>query len=398
MNILTDLANLVQNVHSILPGKTDNHYSIVRTLKVVEDEILEKEVKDDNLDNLDRMLKSKKISTLKYLLEYISNQPKDQITGYGNRLTILCINIVFKSGDYYIHLNEDEYSGYQLIIAYAKSMDMSLWIANSADSELVEENLRGLNKDRVVDLNNTGSYWEGGVLNRHECYGYGKEYNDDNIMVFEGFLVGVRRVCYGKEYYGIREKNIKNNYGLIYEGGYWNGIHYGFGKLYDLNGRLEYDGEWKNDHPIDYYRIGSNSNNNDNDFLYKIGDDHLISLLIEEFVIGDTLFNDDNSFTRLHFSFLFIRLKKIEIGNKCFKNVREFVINGLERLEIVMIGKMCCKMPTECSSDGVFQITNCPNLRQLEIGNESFEDFHHFELSNVNSLQSIQLVIIVLDM
>ena len=39
--------------------------------------------------------------------------------------------------------------------------------------------------------------------------------------------------------------------------------------------------------------------------------------------------------------------------------------------------------------DGICRITNCPNLRQLEIGYESFVDFKSFELSNVNSLQSI---------
>ena len=33
---------------------------------------------------------------------------------------------------------------------------------------------------------------------------------------------------------------------------------------------------------------------------------------------------------------------------------------------------------------------NCPNLRQLEIGNESFKDFQSFELSNLNSIQSIK--------
>ena len=33
---------------------------------------------------------------------------------------------------------------------------------------------------------------------------------------------------------------------------------------------------------------------------------------------------------------------------------------------------------------------NCPNLRQLETGNRSFADFKSFELTNVNSLQSIK--------
>ena len=39
---------------------------------------------------------------------------------------------------------------------------------------------------------------------------------------------------------------------------------------------------------------------------------------------------------------------------------------------------------------GLCRITNCPNLRQLEIGDGSFFYFKSFELSNVNSLQSIK--------
>ena len=71
-------------------------------------------------------------------------------------------------------------------------------------------------------------------------------------------------------------------------------------------------------------------------------------------------------------------------------NVREFVIDDLESLESVKIGEKCFKIGDEERDDGRCRITNCPNLRQLEIGYESFLDFKSFELSNVNSLQSIK--------
>ena len=87
----------------------------------------------------------------------------------------------------------------------------------------------------------------------------------------------------------------------------------------------------------------------------------------------------------------FNQLKSIYIGNHCFKHVREFVIDGLESLESVKIGKDCFRISGEERDDGICRITNCPNLRQLEIGWNSFEDFKSFELSNVNSLQSIKL-------
>ena len=83
-------------------------------------------------------------------------------------------------------------------------------------------------------------------------------------------------------------------------------------------------------------------------------------------------------------------LQTIVIEYECFQNVHNFVLDGLERLESVNIGEKCfltgCKNP----DDGLCRITNCPNLHQLEIGNESFGGFKSFELSNVNSLQSIE--------
>ena len=117
--------------------------------------------------------------------------------------------------------------------------------------------------------------------------------------------------------------------------------------------------------------------------------DLIIPMLIEEFVIGNEMFKDEN-ITSLHFSPLLVRLKRIEIGNKCFWHVREFVLDGLESLESVKIGEECFRIDDKERDDGICRITNCPNLCQLEIGNWSFEDFKSFELSNLNSLQSIK--------
>ena len=101
--------------------------------------------------------------------------------------------------------------------------------------------------------------------------------------------------------------------------------------------------------------------------------------------------NEENMNVLDFSSFGFNQLRSITIGNGCFQNVREFVLDGLEQLESVKIGERCFRISYEEErDDGVCRISNCPNLRQLEIGNESFKDFNQFELSNVNSLQSIQ--------
>ena len=113
---------------------------------------------------------------------------------------------------------------------------------------------------------------------------------------------------------------------------------------------------------------------------------------IDKIVIGDNSMNDDcGDISKMKLDLSeFKQLKKIDIGNECFKNVREFVLDGLEKLESVKIGRKCFRISNkEERDDGLLRITNCSNLTQLEIGSGSFKDFKQFELSNVNSLQSI---------
>ena len=107
---------------------------------------------------------------------------------------------------------------------------------------------------------------------------------------------------------------------------------------------------------------------------------HLFICGLDEYR-DETLILSNNSFHQL---------KSITIGNRCFQNVREFVIDGLESLESVKIGEECMRISENERDDGVCRITNCPNIRQLEIGFNSFVDFQLFEISNVNTIQSIK--------
>ena len=86
------------------------------------------------------------------------------------------------------------------------------------------------------------------------------------------------------------------------------------------------------------------------------------------------------------------RVRRIEIGYECFQYIREFVLDGLKELESVKIGRDCFRVSkSQNRDDGVCQIVNCSKLRELIIEGYSFYDFKQFELSNVESLQSIQL-------
>ena len=91
-------------------------------------------------------------------------------------------------------------------------------------------------------------------------------------------------------------------------------------------------------------------------------------------------------------------LKSIVIGDNCFGKVRVFDLNGLSELESVVIGQKSFtyaktreEIWNKVRTDGFYQIMNCPKLKSIQIGDESFFDYHSFELNNLPSLQSIDM-------
>ena len=84
-------------------------------------------------------------------------------------------------------------------------------------------------------------------------------------------------------------------------------------------------------------------------------------------------------------------LKSIVIGDNCFGKVRVFDLNGLSELESVVIGQQSFRIGGSERSDGWYRIVNCPKLKSIQIGYESIQDYHSFELRNLPSLQSIVL-------
>ena len=72
-------------------------------------------------------------------------------------------------------------------------------------------------------------------------------------------------------------------------------------------------------------------------------------------------------------------------------HVRDFVLKDLPNLEKVVVGNSCFKLNNNLRINGRFQISSCPNLCQLKVGNSSFFDFIYFELAHLKSLQFIDL-------
>ena len=84
-------------------------------------------------------------------------------------------------------------------------------------------------------------------------------------------------------------------------------------------------------------------------------------------------------------------LKSIWIGKSCFGKVRVFDLDGLSELENVVVERESFRIDGYERSDGTYRIVNCPKLNLIQIGYESFEDYHSFELNNLPSLQFIEI-------
>ena len=84
-------------------------------------------------------------------------------------------------------------------------------------------------------------------------------------------------------------------------------------------------------------------------------------------------------------------LKRIVIGDGCFGKVRVVGLDELSELESVVIGRDSFRNGYDERSDGSCRIVNCPKLKSIYIDEQSFSDYHSFELNNLPSLQSIDM-------
>ena len=89
----------------------------------------------------------------------------------------------------------------------------------------------------------------------------------------------------------------------------------------------------------------------------------------------------------------FTLVESIEIGDDCFRSVKTFKIDGLNRLKSLKIGKNSFtqkkNLPGSDESKS-FHILNCESLESIKIEEYSFSDFGgQFELKNLPKLQTI---------
>ena len=84
-------------------------------------------------------------------------------------------------------------------------------------------------------------------------------------------------------------------------------------------------------------------------------------------------------------------IERLMIGGDCFKKVNRFVIDGLNELKSVIIGKESFELDENNRIGSSCVIMNCDQLNEIHFGNGSFFWYESFELKNLPSLISIQL-------
>ena len=246
-------------------------------------------------------------------------------------------------------------------------------VADVNKKELLEVegvNLNELQHNQIVDLSVEGDRWEGDVLNNSPC-GWGVLFDKEGTMVYEGFRIDEKNVCYGRRYYADIPR-------VEYEGEWCDGVRWGRGVLFDRNGGVVYDGEWLNDDRLDK-RVNITSAS------------MLLHNHVEELCVSDGCCNG-RDLTELDLRG-FVNLKKWSVGSNCFDSVDEVKLIGLRELESVEIGMRCFTVACVYGFDSYyhFYVKNCPKLKSLMVGRYSFSDYTVCEIENVDALEVIEM-------
>ena len=175
----------------------------------------------------------------------------------------------------------------------------------------------------------------------------------------------------------------------VYEGGFEGDMMKGFvregrGKEFGIDGkRVLYVGEWKNGK-----RDGTGRELNENGTVLRKG--RWIEGVYEDAI---KRFEDGYGNDLSVFDIDCLKgIERVEIGSDCFTNVTLFVIDRLNELRSVIIGKNSCTLDKNSKEGSKCLIMNCDQLSEIHIGYQSFYWWYEsFELNNLFSLISIQL-------
>ena len=85
-------------------------------------------------------------------------------------------------------------------------------------------------------------------------------------------------------------------------------------------------------------------------------------------------------------------VRRVEVGDHCFRGVEEVKLVGLRELESVVIGKDCFVQDIGGKDPNRrFCLKSCPSLKELKMGRFSFSDYSVIEIENVDALEVIEI-------
>lgn len=214
--------------------------------------------------------------------------------------------------------------------------------------------MNGYKEKDIIDCSQNGDRWEGGSLNGFP-YGFGTFFNENNEVIYTGFLFNYSYVCYGTCFYPDLNQ-------IEYQGGLWNGMRSGYGSLYDKSGSLLYQGLWLLDAMAKESILSIPPH---------CDDERIVSSLITNLTIGNHSYN--RMLNHLQFT-VYPFLTTLIIGDCCFRNVDTLTISGCYCLESLKIGCQCFTNQ-HSPKRGEFSLTQCNRLKEVVIGCESFYMF-----------------------
>ena len=288
-----------------------------------------------------------------------SNSSLFLIIKYMNHST----NIIYPAsilGDKYLSIHKSHYYHSDLLpnntiqIIECDTQDNSMIVKTRMKSNpfWTETDLNELCKHDIIDLSENGERWEGTSL-KGQPFGYGCIYNENNQLIYAGFMFEGMKVCCGKNFYG--DCGFEEYVGCFYKN-----MRHGYGKLSDKKKEVIYEGEWVYNQPLELSTICINEMIKEDSIHYKIQD-----LLIEDDCKCDL--------TRVILNG-FHHLERLRIGMRNFMKADLFIIEECNKLKEIDIGSNCFSYEdhTNNTNNTLFQVKNCKELIELKIGNNCF--------------------------
>ena len=183
-------------------------------------------------------------------------------------------------------------------------------------------------KVEILDINGFGERWEGPTL-RNGPFDWGKRFDEDGELVYEGFSVFGTYSLYGTEY-------DPGSHIVLYEGTWCDGLRCGRGESYGRNGSLLCKGEWAGGHPISTSRLTVPDST---DLLPPIA-----SLIVS-----------------------------LRIGEKCCGSNSSLVLQSVPRLRELVIGEE--SFGKESNEEAVFACVDCPELVTISLEEKAMQFF-----------------------